>query len=246
MMKTKATLLIFFFSLILTPHFLSVFSQTQEQTIRPALLNQPMPDFTLPSFQGEPISLAKLKGKNIMLIFPRGLAAPDRWCTICHYKYVELVELEKAQQIRKKYNLEIIFVFPYSRDVVKQWLEALPDQMTKIRNWKYPENIDQLDEKGKQSMERYRRIFPKDFAVTKENIPSPFPILIDAERQVSSGLGLFTTNWGGSQVEQNIPAVYLIDDQGVLRFKYISQTTLDRPEYDYLLKILDLIKEKKF
>lgn len=245
MKRSLALLILFFFSLILSSSHVSIYPQAQDQAIRPALLGQPMPDFSLPSYQGQQLRLSDLKGKNIMLIFPRGLAASGRWCTICHYKYMEIVELEKTQQIRKEYNLEIIFVFPYSREIIKQWLEALPEQMTKIRNWKYPENIDQLDDKGKQSMERYRRIFPKDFNVSKENIPMPFPILIDAERQVSSGLGLFTTNWGESRVEQNIPAVYLIDGQGVLRFKYIGQNTLDRPDYDYLFKILDLIKEKK-
>jgi len=242
-LKLHLIILVFLAVLMLSPE--PVLPQAQEQTIRPVLLGQPMPDFSLPSYQGQMVRLADFKGKNIMLIFPRGFAAPDRWCTICHYKYVELVELEKANEIRKKYNLEIIFVFPYSREIVKQWLEVLPDQMMKIKNWKYPENVDKLDEKGKQSMERYRRIFPKDFAVDRENIPLPFPILIDADHSVSSGLGLFTTNWGGSQVEQNMPAVYLIDEQGILKFKYIGQNTLDRPEYDYLLKILEMIKEKK-
>jgi len=242
-LKPHLILLAFLAILILSPK--SILPQAQEQTIRPVLLGQPMPEFSLPSYQGQMVRLADYKGKNIMLIFPRGFAASDRWCTICHYKYVELVELEKASEIRKKYNLEIIFVFPYSREIVKQWLEVLPDQMIKIKNWKYPENVDQLDEKGKQSLERYRRIFPKDFTVDRENIPLPFPILIDADHSVSSGLGLFTTNWGGSQVEQNMPAVYLIDDRGILKFKYIGQNTFDRPEYDYLLKILDMIKEKK-
>jgi len=244
-MKSKLNLISLAFLVFLFLSRGSTLPQAQEQTIRPALLGQPMPDFSLPSYQGQMVRLADYKGKNIMLIFPRGYAAPDRWCTICHYKYVELVELEKASEIRKKYNLEIIFVFPYSREIVKQWLEVLPDQMIKIKNWKYPENVDQLDEKGKQSLERYRRIFPKDFTVARENIPLPFPILIDADHSVSSGLGLFTTNWGGSQVEQNMPAVYLIDDQGILKFKYIGQNTFDRPEYDYLLKILEMIKEKK-
>lgn len=220
-------------------------SVAQEQQMRPALLEQPMPDFALPSYQGPEVRLSNLKGKNVMLIFPRGYAGPDRWCTICNYKYVELVELEKARQIRKKYNLEILVVLPYPRETVKVWLEILPEQMLKIKNWKYPENLDQLDEKGKQSVERYRQIFPKDFMVSRDNIPTPFPILIDADHRVSSGLGLFTTSWGGSQAEQNIPAVYLVDSQGILRFKYISQNTLDRPEYDYLLKILDMIKQKK-
>ncbi|MCR4397326.1 MAG: peroxiredoxin family protein, partial [Candidatus Saccharicenans sp.] len=131
------------------------------------------------------------------------------------------------------------------RDTVKLWLESLPEQMAKVKNWKYPENLDQLDEKGKQSVERYRRIFPKDFTVSKDNFPLPFPILVDADHQVSSGLGLFTTSWGGGQVEQNIPGVYLIDEQGILRFKYISQNTVDRPEYEYLLKILVMIRQKK-
>lgn len=204
-----------------------------------------MPDFALPSYQGPEVRLSSLKGKNVMLIFPRGYAGPDRWCTICNYKYVELVELEKASQIRKKHNLEILFVLPYPRETVKLWLESLSEQMLKIKNWKYPENPEQLDEKGKQSIERYHRLFPGDFMVSKDNIPMPFPVLIDGDHQVSSGLGLFTTSWSGSQVEQNIPAVHLLDEEGILRFKYLSQNTLDRPEYDYLLKILELITQKK-
>jgi len=245
-MKKTSTRLIFLTVFLVLSIFLIITpSVAQEQQIRPALLGQPMPDFALPSYQGSEVRLSSLKGKNVMLIFPRGYAAPDRWCTICNYKYVELVELEKANQIRKKYNLEILIVLPYPRETVKVWLEVLPEQMLKIKNWKYPENLNQLDEKGRQSVERYRRIFPRDFMVSPDNIPTPFPILIDADHQVSSGLGLFTTSWGGSQVEQNIPAVYLIDSQGILRFKYISQNTLDRPEYEYLLKILGMIKQKK-
>lgn len=245
MNKTPARL-IFLTLFLLFPSFLvTTPAAVQEQQLRPALLEQPMPDFALPSYQGPEVRISSLKGKNVMLIFPRGYAAPDRWCTICNYKYVELTELERTQQIRKKYNLEIIFVLPYPRDTVKLWLESLPEQMAKVKNWKYPEHLDRLDEKGKQSVERYRRIFPKDFTVSKDNIPVPFPILVDADHQVSSGLGLFTTSWGGSQVEQNMPAVYLIDEQGILRFKYISQNTVDRPEYEYLLKIIEMIRQKK-
>lgn len=216
-----------------------------QSSIRIALLAQPMPDFTLPSHQGKEIRLSEFKGKNIMLIFPRGYAAPERWCTICHYKYLELVEMEARQQLRKKYNLEIIFILPYSKEVVNKWLEDLPAQIDKIKKWKYPENFESLDEKGRQSVERYRKLFPKDLNLKDGKIPAPFPILIDSERQVSAGLGLFTNNWNGSEVEQNIPAIYIIDAKGILRFKYISQNTLDRPEYDYLFKILGLIKNGK-
>ncbi len=245
MKKMNSALIFFAFFFILLKISVTTLSSAQEQQVRPALLGQPMPDFVLPSYQGAEVRLSSLKGKKVMLIFPRGYAGPDRWCTICHYKYVELVDLEKATQIREKYNLEILIVLPYPRNTVKLWLEVLPEQMLKIKNWKYPENLEQLDEKGKQAVERYRQIFPRDFMLSKDNIPLPFPILIDADHQVSSGLGLFTTSWGGSEVEQNIPAVYLIDEQGILRFKYISQNTLDRPEYDYLLNILDWIKQKK-
>jgi len=213
--------------------------------VKIALLGQPMPDFTLPAYQGGEIKLSELKGRNVMLIFPRGYAAPDRWCTICDYKYLELVELENRQKIRKKHNLEIIFVFPYAKEVVKKWLDDLPGQIDKIKNWKYPENYQALDEKGRQSVERYRHLFPKDLVLKPGEVPTPFPILIDSERQVSTGLALFTTNWNGSQVEQNIPAVYLIDAQGILRFKYVGQNTVDRPEYDYLLKMIEFIKTGK-
>jgi len=36
----------------------------------------------------------------------------------------------------------------------------------------------------------------------------------------------------------NQPAVYIIDKNGILQFKYISQVTFDRPGFDYLAKIL--------
>ena len=55
---------------------------------------------------------------------------------------------------------------------------------------------------------------------------------------MSRGLDLFTLLWDNSQVEQNIPAVYLLDRQGNVRFKYVSQNTLDRPGSDELLEIL--------
>ncbi|MBC7364193.1 MAG: hypothetical protein H5U07_06590 [Candidatus Aminicenantes bacterium] len=84
----------------------------------------------------------------MLLIFPRGYSAPDHWYSICHHKYLELVEQENSQKIRKKYNLEIIFVFPYSKEKVKKWLDDLPGQIEKINSWKYPTNYQELDEKG--------------------------------------------------------------------------------------------------
>ncbi len=113
-----------------------------------------------------------------MVIFPRGYPGPDRWRTICHYKYIEQVELEKGSQIRQKYNLESLIVLAYPSNTVKLCLEVLPEQLVKIKNWKYQENLKQLDEKGKQAVERYRWIFPSSRGIScsaRTIFPFPFP-----------------------------------------------------------------------
>lgn len=237
--KTPSFVFLLFLLLILFLSSVPVLSQEQE--IRPVTLGEQMPDFTLPLYQGGELSLSSLRGKKVMIIFPRGYAAEGRWCTICNYKYAELVDLEKNKQLRKKYNLEILYVLPYPREIVSQWLEILPDQLKKIQDWKYPAEPGKLDEKGKERMERARRGFPKDLTVDKGQTPVPFPILIDEERKVTRGLGLFMTEWSGSKAEQLIPSVFILDKNGILQFKYIGQNTWDRPGYEYLAKILAII-----
>ena len=210
----------------------------------PVTLEEPMPDFTLPVYQGGEIKLSDLRGKNVMIIFARGYARPGAWCTICDYKYVELAELEKTTQLRKKYNLEILFVLPYDRDTVKAWLDALPSQLEKIRLTKNPPDPSKLDEKAKATMEGYRKVFPKDLTVPKGEVPVPIPILIDGDRKVSKALDLFRTEWG-SKVDQNVPTTFIIDKNGIVRFKYFSQNTFDRPSYEYLMGILGCITVEK-
>jgi len=219
--------------------------QPQQPQAQPVLLQQPMPDFTLPAFQGGEVTLSKLRGKNVLIIFSRGYAAPNYWCTICNYRYVELVELEKAQQIRKKYNVEVLFVFPYNQATVKTWLEVLPGQMDKIHDTKNPADPSKLDEAGKKRMERWRQIFPNDYKLKQGEIVDPFPVLIDADRALSKRLGLFQTEWGGGKVDQNIPSVFIVDKNGILLFKYMGQNTVDRPSYEYLFKVLDVINGLK-
>jgi len=216
-------------------------AQTGE--IRPVTIGQPMPDFTLPSYQGQPFTLSGLKGKNVMLIFPRGFAAEARWCTIDNYKYAELVDLETSAEIRKKYDVEVVFVFPYAADVVKQWVESNPDQLDKIKGWKNPPDQEKLDEQGKTQMLRRRQMFPKDLSLEKGRVPTPFPLLIDADRKVSKGLGLFATEWGGSKVDQCITSVFIVDKKGICQFKYVGQSTTDRPEYAVLFKTLDQLNK---
>ena len=219
--------------------FLNLPAWSQEPEVKPAMLEEPMPDFTLPTFQGGSVTLSSLKGKNVLLVFPRGFAAEGRWCTICNYKYADLIDVEKTEQLRKKLDLVILYVFPYGKETVRQWLDALPDQLDKIKTWKNPSEADKQDEKVKGRMEMAQKGFPKDLSAEKGNVPAPFPILIDEDKKVTKGLGLFTTDWSGSKAEQLIPSVFFIDKQGILRFKYIGQNTWDRPSWEYMKKVLE-------
>jgi len=206
--------------------------------LKPVTVGQAMPDFTLPVFQGGEMSLAKLKGKTILLIFPRGLAGENHWCHVCNYQYADLAALEQAQAIRKTDNLEILFVMPYGREQVQQWADKFPDQLQDIENWKNPADPSALDEKGKARLELYRKNFPARYLYEKGKVPLPFPILLDPERKVCKGLGIFTTEWSGSKVDQNVPTLFVIDRRGIVQLKYISQNTFDRPTAAYLLRFI--------
>ena len=230
--------MVFVISILIITVFLCV-AQTDE--IRPVVVESPMPNFSLPVFQGGEMSISEIKGKNIMLIFPRGRSRENAWCHICNYQYAELAELEANHQIREKYNVEILFVLPYGKDLVTEWVDKFYDQLQDLEKGKNPPDQDKLDERGKRRMEFFRRVFPKNFPYKKGEVPLPFPILMDDGAAISKGLGLFTTEWGGSKVEQNIPTVYIVDKNGILQFKYFSQNTFDRPGPDYLLRVLDVI-----
>jgi len=222
---------------------LILFSQTNE--IKPVTLESAMPDFSLPVFQGGEMAISRLKGKNILLIFPRGHSRDNAWCHVCNYQYAEWAELEAKNQIREKYNVEVLFVLPYGKEAVTEWVDKFYDQLQDLEKGKNPPEPEKLDERGKSRTEFYKRVFPKSFSYEEGKVPLPFPILIDEGAKVSTGLGLFTTEWGGSKVEQNIPAVYIVDKNGILQFKYISQNTFDRPGPDYLLKVLDVINSSE-
>lgn len=211
----------------------------QQTGIRPVGLEQPMPGFSLPILQGGTFTLSELRGKNVMLIFPRGLAGPDHWCHVCNYQYAELVELEQNEAIREKLNLEIVWVLPYAKPQVKEWLEAFPQQLKDIEEWKNPPEPESQDERARRRRDMLKRYFPKRYLYEKGAVPTPFPILVDGERTVSGGLGLFTEEWGGSRIEQNIPTIFILDPEGVVRFKYMSQNTFDRPSADYLKRFLN-------
>jgi len=204
----------------------------------PVIVEQLMPDFTLPAIQGGDITLSSLKGKTVLLIFPRGRVG-DHWCQICHYQYAELVELEQMLGLRKKYNMEILFVLPYDEEMVKEWAEIFPEQMAVIEGWKNPPDDENLTENRLRWAELAREVFPKTFTYEDGDTPVPFPILVDADRELSQRLGLFTTSWDRSDVEQNIPTIFILDSDGVVQFKYHSQTTFDRPSYEHLFRVIE-------
>jgi len=210
----------------------------QAAAIKPVNFGDQFPAITLPAVQGGMVDLSALKGKNILIIFPRGRVV-DHWCQICHYQYAELADLEMTQQIRKKYNLEILFILPYDKATVQHWVDIFPEQMAVIEGWKNPTAEELKNPRAKAWMETVKVLLPKKLVMSKENIPVPFPILIDAERKVSEGLQLFTLDWDGSYVEQNIPTVFILDGEGKVRFKYHSQSTVDRPSADFLLKFIE-------
>ncbi len=88
-------------------------------------------------------------------------------------------------------------------------------------------------------MQIAKRYFPNDYMYEKGKVPTPFPILMDADRTVTGGLGIFTTEWSGSKVGQNIPTILILDKEGTVQFKYMSQNTFDRPSADYLMRFLE-------
>jgi peroxiredoxin len=202
--------------------------------IQPALLNQPMTNFKMPTYDGKTVSLSDYKGKNVLIVFPRGYAAEGRWCSICNYQYAQMLELSK--KIKDKFDLQILYVFPYSENKTHEWIDAFPDQMKFIEDMKTPKDDT---ERSKRRADFAKNYFIEKYEFTKGNVPTPFPILIDSARTVSKTLGLFMTDWGGSKVDQNIPAIYLLDKNGILKFKYVGQNTQDRPKPEYLIKVIE-------
>jgi len=211
----------------------------QRPNIRQAArIGYPMPDFVLPSYQGDTISLSQFRGKNILLLFPRG-RYENQWCRFCHYQYTELVELERTRRIREQFNLEILQVMPYTREELDDWVDDFQRNLGEIENWKYPPNEAELDAGRRAWMETARETWPMSFDTSSGEFPLPFPILIDADRKVSIGLELFRTEWNVSRVEQNVPTMFIIDENGIVQFKYMSQSTMDRPTFEYVLRFIE-------
>jgi peroxiredoxin len=197
----------------------------------------PMPDFTLPIYGGGDFTLSKNKGKNVMLIFPRGWIG-NQWCPYCPYQYLELENMQKTSNIEKKYNVKIMFVMPYSSERVKDWMEKFPAAMQTVQNIKNPQQ-----QPAKGSIQEYyvnwaRSSFPLQFETGENDKHNTIPVLVDENRSLSRQLKIFTGFWDGVQAEQNMASAFIIDKNGTLKFKYIGQMTEDRPSVQYLLEVL--------
>ena len=211
----------------------------QNNNVIPVTINEKFSDFSLKTYTGENVTLSEMLGKKVMLVFVRGKVTPEIWCSICHYQYLELVEMEDIDNLREKYNLEIFFVLPYIKDSVDNWIKAFPKSLETVHGWKNPENLDSISQGAKEWMKFTQEFFPKEFDFKLEDFSLQLPVLMDEDQMVSKGLYLLKDEWGGTKVMQNVPTVYIIDEEGYVKFKYTSQYTNDRPDAKYLEKYLE-------
>lgn len=218
----------------------SVFKANTKVTLGQAMTvtaGDPMPDFTLPIYGGGEFTLSKHRGKNVLLIFPRGWIG-QQWCTYCPYQYLELEKLLRESDISAKYNLDIAFVLPYSVDRIKDWLEKFPDALANIETFKNPQPAPAAGSLQADYAAWVRRAMPLKFEAKKDDPHALIPVLSDERRILSRQLKIFTGFWDGVTSEQNRATVLIIDKNGIVQFKYVGQMTEDRPSVDYLLDFI--------
>jgi peroxiredoxin len=205
------------------------------------IAGDPMPGFTLPVYGGGIFDLSDYRGKNVMLIFPRGWTG-NNWCSYCPYQYLELEKLEKESKIMAKNNLQVAYVMPYSSDRIQDWMEKFPDALQVVEGIKSPKTPPAAGTIQAEYGEWVKSKFPLVFDVKKDDPHTIIPVLVDENRTLSRQLKLFTNFWDGVSAEQNIASVFIIDKNGILRFKYIGQMTEDRPSVEFLLDYIGKMK----
>lgn len=208
---------------------------SQNSGIIPVQVKEKFSDFTLNDQNGKSVTLSELKGKKVMLVFIRGKVTPQVWCPICHYQYLEVMQAQKKQNFMEELNMEVFFVLPYSADSLDNWKQAFDSSIEMVEGWKNPVK-DENTPRGILDWEKYcDEFFPHTFIVPRK-LKLKIPVLIDENQELSKGLFLYKEEWGGTNVAQNIPTVFILDEEGVVQFKYHSQYTNDRPDMDYLIK----------
>jgi peroxiredoxin len=213
----------------------------QAPAIKKAYLGQSMSDFELATLDGKTVRLSALKGKNVMLVFPRVFYAVDGDCSICGYQYAELADYYQQGSWKDKLNLEILYVFTFPAEVTRNWIARIPVMLEAVEGWKNPKAEELKNEQVKRWMELARQAYAKKYAYSATAIPMPFPILLDEKRELSKGLDLFREEWSGGKGDQNIPAIFILDKNGIVQFKFIGQHTVDRPTPAYLEKMMKAV-----
>ena len=211
---------------------------SQKKPLDLAILGEPLKDFSLSVYKGGEFQLSTEESKNILLVFPRGYYDKDVWCDICAYEYLDLVDVFHNNRQADKYNLDLIVILPYSDSTIQKWLMEIPEVYESLEAGKHL--ADTLtNEKAMTWVHFANKHYPKTFTIKKGETPEPFKILSDEKHELSERFEIFKTEWWGTQVDQNMPTFILLDTNGTVLFKYISQHTIDRPTSDYLLKIMD-------
>jgi len=205
-------------------------AHAQGARVQPGLIERVMPDFSLTGLDGRVLALSQLKARAVIVVFPRGKVAgadgsDPHWCQLCQYQYAELAELEKTTSFRAALDVEVLFVLPYGRTEVAEWVSIIPKQVAAVDRWR-------------QQVKAWRDLLPRPAVFTNGPGATPFPILCDADQAVSKRLGVFTLEWDRAKVDQNVPTVFVVDRSGVIRFKYVSQNTFDRPSASYLVQVI--------
>ncbi len=217
--------------------FTAAFGLSQNNGIIPVQVKEKFSDFTLNDHNGNSVQLSELKGRKVMLVFIRGKVTPQTWCPVCHYQYLEIMQAQESQDIMKMFNMELYFIFPYSADSLNSWKQAFSASIKTIEKWKNPPSTGKTSQGQLDWAEYCKKFFSHTFTVP-ENVDLKIPVLIDADQELSKGVMLYKHEWGGTKVEQNIPTVFIIDENGFVQFKYHSQYTNDRPDAEYLIKYI--------
>jgi hypothetical protein len=179
-----------------------------------------------------------------LLISSRGKYNDNYWCGICFYQYADFADLVLNQKICDKYNMEVLFLLPYNRDTIANWEKNFLNGLAYLEKVKNPSNPENQNDGQKAWMNYARKHYPKSFNYADNKIPMPIPVLMDEKQEVSKGLDILRTEWDGTKTLQNVPTVYFIDKEGILRFKYLSQSTTDRPTSEYILNYIESVLKK--
>jgi len=67
-----------------------------------------------------------------------------------------------------------------------------------------------------------------------------FPVLADPDRTIPTAYVIKKSSEEGEQVS---PSAFIIDKEGILRFKYVGSDPFDRPSIDHIEEMLNLIED---